>query len=155
VRRLVLVVLAEACNLGAHAPHDCQAKIEPSGCHESPDGQFHEAGLPCNPLTQTGCFPGQKCTWIVYTASSGYVQCAPDGTMALGERCTRNPPGPSGYDDCMNGLFCVVPTSTGVQGTCAMICDHAGGWPDCTGPALCTAQAPIFGQPPVAGLCAR
>src|SRR5512135_1077838 len=77
-----------------------------------------EAGLdalpafgPCDLLTQTGCNPNDKCTWLVTQLAPNYVArigCAPAGTVAVGATCTR--PMPDGvdpaYDDCVAGAVC-------------------------------------------------
>ncbi len=72
--------------------------------------------------------------------------------MPVGAVCTRIAPGPNGYDDCQKGSYCVGPVTGGV-GMCVAICDHAGGAPMCSSTMTCTAQSPLFGEPPVAGLC--
>src|ERR1041384_8183405 len=63
----------------------------------------------CNPLTQTGCNAGEKCTWINDQDNPpiGHVGCAPDGTIALDGACTDPPAGPMGYDTCVKGTVCL------------------------------------------------
>jgi hypothetical protein len=111
-----------------------------------------DAEPPCQPLTQTGCGFGKKCTWKFDSADSGHVGCAPNGFNSVGASCIRNPPRPTGYDDCVQGSYCIG-AAVGGSGTCAAICDLSGGAPACSAPKTCVAQSPIFGQPPEAGLC--
>lgn len=118
----------------------------------------------CNPLAQTGCNTGEKCTWIYDLVSAdgtnvlGHVGCAPEGDKAVGAQCTRNAAGAQGYDDCTKQGFCkakrelVGPGGTGV---CEQICDNAGGDPMCGTEAACVAYHNIFevSDMNVAGVC--
>jgi hypothetical protein len=66
----------------------------------------------CNPLTQGGCNPGEKCTWVNDQDSPpiGHIGCAPDygaAAVAIGGACTDPPAGPMGYDTCVKGAVCV------------------------------------------------
>jgi hypothetical protein len=103
-----------------------------------------------------GCAPGESCTWIVDTADAqstiGHVGCAPAGSEVSGGTCTRNAPGPEGWDDCERGDYCLGPATAG-SGTCAVICDVTSASPNCPNGTTCTDASPAFGQPPVAGLC--
>src|SRR5690349_21667956 len=68
------------------------------------DSNVDGDGLACNVLQQTGCMPNEKCTWIIDQATPtrlGHIGCAPQGDKAVGAGCTRNAPGPMGWDDCM------------------------------------------------------
>src|SRR5205823_11766044 len=50
----------------------------------------------CNPVTQTGCAAGQKCTWVTDATTPmplGHIDCVMDGTVALGGTCTSGPAG--------------------------------------------------------------
>ncbi len=71
----------------------------------------------CNPVAQTGCDPGDKCTWIVESADPylAYTGCTTDGDKDLNEACTSPD---TGADDCMAGYYCL-------SGTCAEICNTA------------------------------
>ena len=118
----------------------------------------------CNPLAQTGCNTGEKCTWIYDLVSTdgtnvlGHVGCAPEGDKAVGSQCTRNAAGAQGYDDCTKDGFCkakrelVGPGGTGV---CEQICDNNGGAPMCGSDAACVAYHNIFevSSMNVAGVC--
>jgi hypothetical protein len=114
----------------------------------------------CNPLAQTGCASGKKCTWIIDMADpsfAGHIGCAPDGSMQTGQGCTRNPPGPTGWDDCAKANYCVGP-SAGGAGVCELICDIEGGNPVCPAKLGCVGHPEIFSLasdtgPPAAGVC--
>jgi hypothetical protein len=109
----------------------------------------------CNPLTQTGCSTGEKCTWISDQENPpiGHVGCAPEGgvggtPIALGGACTDPVAGPMGYDDCAKGTVCL-------SGECKQICDVNGGAPTCDENHACTRYADFFeaGGTAVAGVC--
>lgn len=104
----------------------------------------------CNPLTQTGCEAGQKCTWWNDQENPpiGHVGCAPDGTLAIGAACTDPVAGAMGYDTCVKGSVCL-------GGECKQICDQQGGTPICDSNHSCTRYADFFevGGTAVAGVC--
>ena len=113
----------------------------------------------CNVLTQAGCSVGEECTWIIdmadMTSSVGHIGCAPAGTIATGSPCTRNPPGATGYDDCVEGDYCFGPDAGG-SGVCKQICDQAGGTPMCDSSHACVTYDGVFGPSGMAvaaGLC--
>ncbi len=118
------------------------------------------SGAICNPLAQTGCTGTDKCTWIIDMDDpnfSAHIGCAPDGTNQTGQACTRNPPGPTGYDDCAKGNYCFGPNAGGA-GTCKLICDIQGGSPMCPTKFGCVGYQEIFSlpsdtSPPAAGVC--
>jgi hypothetical protein len=116
---------------------------------DAPSGGDGGAGA-CNPLTQTGCNAGEKCTWINDQDNPpiGHVGCAPDGTVAIGAACTDPPAGPMGYDQCVKGSVCL-------SGECKQICDQNGGAPTCDANHSCTRYADFFevGGTAVAGVC--
>jgi hypothetical protein len=114
-----------------------------------------DAAGACNPLTQTGCNAGEKCTWISDQDNPpiGHVGCAPEGgvggtPIALGAACTDPVAGPMGYDDCAKGTVCLA-------GVCKQICDVNGGTPNCDENHACTRYADFFesGGTAVAGVC--
>jgi hypothetical protein len=106
----------------------------------------------CNPLTQTGCNAGEKCTWISDQDDPpiGHVGCAPEAAAPkqIDEVCTDPPAGPMGYDDCAKGSVCLA-------GVCKQICDVNGGDPTCDTNHSCTRYADFFevGGNAVAGVC--
>jgi len=119
-----------------------------------PDAAFVEAD--CSVLTQTGCAPGRKCTWVMTTDPTGGApgvganSCAPNGPVPLGGTCTTAAAELGGYDDCVKGTVCIAKT-------CQPICDvHFGGLPTCGPGQACAAQDGLFansGSPEPAGIC--
>ncbi len=92
----------------------------------TPDAGFSG---PCNPVTQAGCGPGEKCAENILSAAPFVAQtvCLPNGTASEGQACTDGTPGPvTGYDDCQSGLDCF-------QGECKEIC---GSSPDTCRPMV-------------------
>lgn len=83
----------------------------------------------CDPIKQTGCDAGQKCTWIRIQATStsqvGQLGCVADGTVALNGSCTWGAAGSStGYDNCVKGNICLASSRTDkASGLCLGICD--------------------------------
>ena len=119
------------------------------------DGGTDGGGMICNPLTQTGCSTGEKCTWINDQDNPpiGHVGCAPEGgvggtPIALGGACTDPVAGPMGYDDCAKGTVCL-------SGECKQICDVNGGTPACDANHACSRYSDFFesGGTAVAGVC--
>jgi hypothetical protein len=91
----------------------------------------------CNPVAQTGCEAGQKCTWQDVTADLGRIACVPDGTVAIGGTCTFLDPGETaGYDDCVAGAYCL-------SGTCQEICTDAPDSCD-TATSACSSYSGLF-----------
>src|SRR5688572_20739547 len=85
-----------------------------------------DATATCNPLLNTGCPSGQKCTWLLDALMPNYVGhigCAPDGAVALGGTCMYGAPGETGYDDCAGGTVCSNFRGT-APGVCKSICDQ-------------------------------
>jgi hypothetical protein len=155
----VLVIVA-ACGGATPVSPDAAADATPS----CPDG----AAGACDPITQTGCAPGQKCTWIRVAISGaqeiGSLGCEPDGTVAAGGACTYGAAKPTtcdlgtGYDDCTAGLVCDAPTDVDqAHGTCAPICDVNASPGSCAAGATCATHTGYFanaGDPPTEdGLC--
>lgn len=105
----------------------------------------------CNPLSQTGCNVGQKCTWFIDSVSPplGHIDCAPTGSVPIGGACTIGALPCNGFDDCVRGAICW-------NGICEAICDANGGSPSCASGFACAAHPGLFGpigQPVVAGAC--
>jgi hypothetical protein len=120
---------------------------------DSPTNDDSMPPLACNPLTQTGCNPGEKCTWItdqVMPQEVGHIGCAPDGTVALGGACTDGPPGPQGFDNCVKSTICV-------NAECKQICDPqaAPAASGCDPQHACNRYSGLFesGGMTVAGAC--
>ncbi len=94
------------------------AAVDADPCSDCFQDAICEAG--CNPVAQTGCDAGEKCTWVARSAADprcGATACAPDGPVELGGACAVGPPGlDSGFDDCAAaGGLCMA-------GVCMTIC---------------------------------
>lgn len=123
----------------------CDSRPHPEACpgicdYDSGVDTFF--GVYCDPVAQTGCSAGKKCTWIIATdrgeAPAG-VGCVPEGSASLGSACTLSTI--TGYDDCAKGLFCG-------DNTCDAICSYTpsgmcGSGAGCVpGPALTEGYLP-------------
>jgi hypothetical protein len=97
----------------------------------------------CNPVANTGCQPGDKCTLVVETVDpfSAYLGCADDGVVPLGGSCTREPT--TGVDDCVAGSLCMA-------GFCKEICTVAPN--SCGSGSTCSNTGDFFNDPSL-GLC--
>jgi hypothetical protein len=101
----------------------------------------------CNPVAQTGCEAGEKCTWQDVTDTLGRIACVPNGTVAVGGACTFLPPGETaGYDDCVAGAYCL-------SGSCQEICTDAPDSCD-TATSACSSYSGLFeGADVSTGVC--
>jgi hypothetical protein len=88
-------------------------------------GAGGQPGVDCDPVAQTGCEAGEKCSVVVAGETSSF-ECVPAGAIAPDAQCTRTNEG----DDCTAGHYCVgnVGASSGM--TCRPLCE-AGGSPGC------------------------
>lgn len=120
------------------------------GGSNKPDASTIDAALSCNPLDQTGCDPGEKCTWVIDQDNPrvGHIDCAPDGTVQAQGACTYGPAGPMGYDNCVAGTACS-------SGECKVICDQNEVSPLCPADYSCGLYENFFDQggQTVAGVC--
>lgn len=136
----LMIGLLAACGGGGGDGDDVDL-IDANG--DQPD---MEQSAACNPVANTGCAAGEKCTWIDITDTLGTIGCAPDGTAGLGEACTTGAPGETtGYDTCQGGLYCL-------QGVCQEICTTA---PDsCPTTSACSRYSGLFeGADVETGVC--
>ncbi len=117
-------------------------------------GATVDATTACNPVAQTGCEAGQKCTWITVVDGTaqdpdgvGLIGCVADGAAAIGQACTSGEPGEAtGFDNCAAGGYCIA-------GTCQEICTDA---PDSCDSATsaCGRYTGVFNDTtPVIGVC--
>ena len=149
----LFVGLIAACGGNGDGPH----KITLDGSN----GSGTDGGTPqCNPLMQTGCNAGEKCTWIIDATDPqyvGHVGCVMDGTKNVGDACTFGPAGATGYDDCKAGGVCSQFSTPGTQGVCKQVCDNAGGDPMCDANHVCVTYSRLFStgstSPAAAGVC--
>jgi len=109
-----------------------------------------DAFVHCNPLDQTGCELGEKCTWVIDQEQPrvGHIDCAPDGTVAANGVCAYGPAGPMGYDNCVKGTACS-------SGECKVLCDQNEVSPLCPANYSCGLYENFFdsGGMTVAGVC--
>lgn len=78
---------------------------------------------PCDPVAQTGCAAGERCTADFQADGTSITTCAAAGTVTVGGACVRPP---TGVDDCVAGSVCA-------DGTCAEVCSVAAGTCNCLG----------------------
>ena len=96
----------------------------------------------CNPVANTGCLAGDKCTLIITSIEPfvAYLGCADDGTVPLGGACVRDG---TGVDDCEAGSLCM-------DDVCKEICTVS---PDsCTSGFTCSNTGDLFDDPSI-GIC--
>ncbi len=143
-----LVVLALVSAIGACGGDD--AELPPP---------VVDAALACNPVAQTGCTTGQKCTWLIdidgtaTTPPIGHIGCAREGATAHGAAC-EDPVSSvdGGADSCVAGDVCV-------SGTCKQVCDPqlvgGGATGACPANTACSIYADVFESAgnSVAGVC--
>ncbi len=95
-------------------------------------GDTIDADNACNPVEQTGCATGEKCTWINVAADLGKLGCVADGSVATGGTCTTGADGElTGFDDCVKGNICI-------RDECEEICTVT---PDSCDPATSTCSS--------------
>ena len=108
----------------------------------SPTGNPDGGQAKCNPVTNTGCSPGDKCTVITDSGSGlSVTDCAPDGSVPLGGTCMLV--AGQGYDDCAAKTLCS-------GGTCREICGSA---PNTCSDGQCSQYGGLFDDVEGAGLC--
>ncbi len=101
----------------------------------------NDGGPACNPITQSPCPTGQRCT-AVDTGTSTDLGCVADGTVDVNGSCTQGAVGATtGFDNCKRGLICV-------SGKCTGICDPQASTPCGSGEA-CDPLSSLNG----AGVC--
>jgi hypothetical protein len=124
---------------------DCEIGLVCNGDRCAPAPKLMTDALPsepnCDVVAQSGCGVSQKCTWIG-NWEDRYVDCAPNGSVAIGGACTL---GNAGYDNCERGSVCV-------GGTCRTICEAYGSVDACSPELSCTPFA-YDGYGGVAGAC--
>ncbi|MBS1119693.1 MAG: hypothetical protein H6Q90_1921 [Deltaproteobacteria bacterium] len=120
-------ILLVACGGGGSSPNDAGGNPAIDARHDPIDAAtLVDAAVPtgdapagaCNPVTQTGCNAGDRCTEVTLQETPQRVtsiQCVPDGTVAIGGACTQGTPGQTGFDNCLKGGICV---SSECKATC-------------------------------------
>ncbi len=143
----------EACDPGGVACTGAAGCTSECACATTTTTTTLPAGA-CNPLTQSGCASGNKCTWIQVADSPetlGRVGCVANGTVAAGGTCTQGAVGDqTGFDNCQAGLVCI-------SNVCQDICGFDGSpAAPCADGYHCTRYANLFANgsdDPVAGAC--
>ena len=125
----------------------CVAALALNACD---GGGNNGAGGPvrvCNPVSQDGCEPGEKCTFVIDSGTMdpllGTTRCVTEGNTDTGGVCTRSVGGAA--DDCVGGTWCS-------GGVCTEIC--SAGPPDTCGPGQgeCLHTSGIF-EDNLVGFC--
>lgn len=119
-----------------------------------------DAKMMCSVLTNSGCAPTEKCTWLVDALMPNYIGrigCAPEGAVPLGGTCMYGAAGEeTGYDDCVKGTVCSTFRNNS-PGICKQICDQQGGMPACDTNHVCVIYSQLFDlgetTPAAAGVC--
>lgn len=109
------------------------------------DGIPDASPATCDPIAQTGCASGEKCTSFADPMSPTMLktQCTMAGTVAIGEACTKDPT--TAIDDCVAGAWCDE------GGTCSSICTET---PDsCTAGFACLRNGEAFLDRSGVGIC--
>ncbi len=114
----------------------------------------------CDPVAQTGCSAGKKCTWIRISTSgtfAGALACTPAGLADVGGACQYGADGATtGYDNCKAGQVCLAPVASAAQGTCERICNSSNVL-SCTPSSqwTCSTFSDFFDPSgsPIAGMC--
>ena len=126
---LACALLFGACGTGTDDVGECFA---PWTCLIPDGGPGPDSEPQCDPVAQTVCRGGDKCTWISIDPGNdvGVIRCVPNGSVPIGGACVYGAAGETtGYDDCVAGAICWF-------GACAELC--AGSPDSCTAPLVCT-----------------
>lgn len=119
------------------AGSDAGASLPDAGATEDADPPDAPSG-PCDPVAQTGCPSGQRCTWI-RVGLEGRLACVPPGRLGLHDACSTTEGAP---DDCAGGLICVA-------NSCERACSLADG---CTADHRCVRYDGVFDEEEI-GVC--
>ena len=171
IRSLILLALVAGCgddggaDVHDAARHDAPAEAPDAEVPDAevpdaevPDAEAPDAGIPdaeipdgepptgCDPVAQTGCGVGLKCTWVNIDDTSGVIDCVPNGSVVTAGECTMGPDGAAtGFDNCLAGDYCI-------GGICQEICTVS---PDsCAATSVCSRYSGVFeGAFPEMGAC--
>lgn len=107
MRRIALVAAFLAgTGLAACGGGDDGVSLDVDGGDDGPDAQ-----VACNPVAQTGCADGEKCTWVTVDDDPvlGKTDCVPlaETPVEIGGTCDPGTPGEeTGFDNCVAGAYC-------------------------------------------------
>lgn len=122
----------------------------------------------CSPTAQTGCAPGEKCTWFIDAVTPqptgpvkvfGHTGCAPDGTVQAGGDCKYGAPGETGFDNCVKGTVCSDFRQDNMEpnAVCKTICDAQAKTSGCGSDQYCFNYVSLFSTgdttPASGGIC--
>ncbi|HTJ44676.1 MAG TPA: hypothetical protein VL463_21370 [Kofleriaceae bacterium] len=119
----LLAGLLVACGSKSNSHPDVQINPNIDAGFDAPMAQV------CNPVAQSGCDAGEKCSWVRIQATAttqiGQLGCVPDGSVAVNGSCTWGAAGAAtGYDNCVKGNICLASSRTDkATGVCLGICD--------------------------------
>jgi hypothetical protein len=88
---------------------------DPPGIIIIPDEPDAAVPQSCDPVQQTGCEGGEKCTWEVVSDNPlvGRTACVPEGNVDVGGPCL--PASAERTDECRGASYCI-------SGTCTPVC---------------------------------
>ncbi len=142
-----------ACGGGDASP-DAPNVCVGNACVDGGGGIDSTPPLLCNPVEQTGCEAGEKCTWITVVDGTqampdgvGLVGCVADGTAGIGEACTEGAPGEAtGFDTCAAGGYCI-------RNVCQEVCTDVPDSCDLATSACGSYRGVFVGTTPRIGVC--
>jgi hypothetical protein len=104
-----------------------------------------DGGSPgCDPVAQSGCVGGQKCS-LACNGAVPALACLPEnGTVAVGQACTDT-------NQCLGGAFCASSASIPTP-TCVKLCSTTADCPSGTCQSL-PVTLPLCRQPVMVSLC--
>lgn len=134
-----------ACGGGGDKAPDADIILPPDA---AADVDAPPVGGDCNPVENTGCEAGEKCTQIIDQEEPDFlarVACVADGTVPKDGMCEfGDVAAGEGYDNCVGGLFCR-------NGLCTEICSVN---PDsCPADHACSRYTETFDNDDNIGLC--
>lgn len=85
-------------------------------------GAGGQPSVDCDPIAQSGCAEGEKCS-VVYGTETSSFECVAAGTVAAGASCTVT----NGLDDCVPGHHCAGAVGAeSTNATCKPLCETGG-----------------------------
>jgi len=106
-------------------------------------GGADAAALSCNPATNVGCGPNEKCGAIVQAGPPNFLtttDCVAEGDKQLGDACTVDgavADGMTGVSDCVGGTECH-------NDVCVKVCDGDATTSDCAQDEICQAYSGYY-----------
>jgi hypothetical protein len=138
---LVSVIGAVACT------GDDDVPLADAGDHDAGGDGGGVVDPACDPVAQSGCGPGQKCTYVIDEAGPPQLsrtQCADDGTVAIDGACGLQSETVPIFDNCVAGAYCI-------DDVCKKICSNAPN--SCDDGFVCSTYVDTFEDFPDVGVC--